>query len=101
MTSPGNPAYRTKASIQAAALAGLEPEMITDIVFNAARRARSGTAKDVSVFLKLLQTLGISKVNPDRVNKDEISSLMGNPTDSLMKRIRPGKPPEIRKEETA
>lgn len=34
-------------------------------------------------------------------DKDEISSLMGNPTDSLMKRIRPGKPPEIRKEETA
>lgn len=93
--SHANRAFRTKAEIQRAALAGLDPEIITQIVRNASLRARGGSPKEVASLLKLVQILGIGKINPDRANKDEISALMGSPTDGLMKRIRPATKPGL------
>lgn len=93
--SHANQTFRAKAQIQLAALAGLEPETITTIVRNASFRARNGSPREVASFLKLVQILGIGRINPDRANKDEISTLLGNPTPGMMKRLRPKTSPHI------
>lgn len=97
--SHANPNYRLKANIQAAALRGLDEETIEAIVRNAARAARTGKPRELTAFLKVLQTFGVSKVNPDAVNRNEIATLMGSPTDGLMKRIRPATPPALKIDE--
>lgn len=91
----GNPTYRTKAQIQQVALASLDDATITMIVKNTALKARTGNPQAVNTFLRVLNALGISKIDPDMQDRHELKTIMGNPTPAMIKRMRPNAAPRI------
>ena len=90
-----NPSYRTKAQIQQTALSALDDATITTIVKNAALNAMGGNPKAVNTFLRVLNALGISKIDPDMQDRHELKTIMGNPTPAMIKRMRPNAAPRI------